>query len=116
MIYEPIIKAHQKRFKEAYNFKKDTEDQIFEKFVNYSELLQHQPDAFSSDLEFLDLVCVGGGQDAGLDGLAIKVNGYFVKSQEEIDEFLKSGQIDIEFILIQSKNKKTLRVSVYPHS
>ena len=106
MIYEPIIKAHQKKFKEAYNLIKDTEDQIFEKFVNYSELLQHQPDAFSSDLEFLDLVCVGGGQDAGLDGIAIKVNGYFIKSQEEIDEFLKSGSIDIEFIFIQSKNKK----------
>lgn len=106
MIYEPIIKAHQKKFKEAYNLVKDTEDQLFEKFVNYSELLQHQPDVFSSDLEFLDLVCVGGGQDAGLDGIAIKVNGFFIKSQEEIEEFLKSGSIDIEFIFIQSKNKK----------
>ena len=86
MIYEPIIKAHQKKFKEAYNLINDSEDQIFEKFVNYSELLQHQPDVFSSDLEFLDLVCVGGGQDGGLDGIAIKVNGYFIKSQEEIDE------------------------------
>ena len=106
MIYEPIIKAHQKKFKEAYNLIKDSEDQIFEKFVNYSELLQHQPDVFSSDLEFLDLVCIGGGQDAGLDGIAIKVNGYFIKSQEEIEEFLKSGSIDVEFIFIQSKNKK----------
>ena len=59
MIYEPIIKAHQKKFKEAYNLIKDSEDQIFEKFVNYSELLQHQPDVFSSDLEFLDLVSSG---------------------------------------------------------
>lgn len=106
MIYEPIIKAHQKKFKEAYNLIKDSEDQIFEKFVNYSELLQHQPDVFSSDLEFLDLVCVGGGQDAGLDGIAIKINGFFIKSQEEIEEFLKSGSIDVEFIFIQSKNKK----------
>ena len=106
MIYEPIIKAHQKKFKEAYNLVKDSEDQVFEKFVNYSELLQHQPDVFSSDLEFLDLVCVGGGNDAGLDGVAIKVNGFFIKSQEEIDEFLKTGSIDIEFIFIQSKNKK----------
>ena len=106
MIYEPIIKAHQKKFKEAYNLIKDSEDQVFEKFVNYSELLQHQPDVFSSDLEFLDLVCVGGGNDAGLDGVAIKVNGFFIKSQEEIDEFLKTGSIEIEFIFIQSKNKK----------
>lgn len=107
MIYEPIIKAHQKKFVDAFGLTKDTEDTVFEKFVNYSELLQHQPDAFSSDLEFLDSVCVGGGQDGGLDGIAIKVNGFFVKSQEEIDEFLKRGQIEIEFVFIQSKNKKT---------
>ena len=36
MIYEPIIKAHQNKFKEAYNLIKDSEDQIFEKFVNSS--------------------------------------------------------------------------------
>lgn len=106
MIYEPIIKAHQKKFSEAFNLSNCSEDEVFEKFTNYSELLQHQPDAFSSDLELLDTVCVGGGNDGGIDGIAIKVNNYLIKTRDEIDEFLKKGQLEIEIIFIQAKHTR----------
>ena len=53
MIYEPIIKAHQKKFVESFDLIKCSDSEAFEKFANYTELLQHQPDAFSSDMECL---------------------------------------------------------------
>lgn len=107
MIYEPIIKAHQKKFAESNGLKSDNDDALFEKFAIYSELLQHQPDAFMSDSELLDLICIGGAGDGGIDGIAIKINGYFIKSIDEIDSFLKTANnIDIELIFIQAKNKK----------
>ena len=99
MIYEPIIKAHQKKFVESFDLKKCPDSEAFEKFANYTELLQHQPDAFSSDMELLDTVSIGGGNDGGIDGIAIKVNNYLIKTQDEIDEFLKKrsfgNRIDI---------------------
>lgn len=107
MIYDPIIKVHEKKFLRDFDIAVKSEDEAFEKFVNYSLLLQHQPDAFTSDSELLDSVCVGGGSDGGMDGIAIKVNGFFIKSQEEIESFLTQGPIEIEYLFIQSKNKKT---------
>ncbi len=106
MIYEPIIKAHQKKFVETFELIKCSDSEAFEKFANYTELLQHQPDAFSSDMELLDTVSIGGGDDGGIDGIAIKINNYLIKTQDEIDEFLKKGLLEIEFIFIQAKNTK----------
>lgn len=106
MIYEPIIKAHKKKFVESFDLKKCSDSEAFEKFANYTELLQHQPDAFSSDMELLDTVSIGGGNDGGIDGIAIKVNNYLIKTQDEIDEFLKKGPLEIELIFIQAKNTK----------
>ena len=76
MIYEPIIKAHQKKFVEAFELSKCSDSEAFEKFANYTELLQHQPDAFSSDMELLDTVSIGGGDD----GIAIKINNYLINT------------------------------------
>ena len=42
MIYEPIIKAHQKKFVESFGLSKCSDSEAFEKFVNYTELLQHR--------------------------------------------------------------------------
>lgn len=106
MIYEPIIKAHQKKFVESFGLSKCSDSEAFEKFVNYTELLQHQPDAFSSDSELLDTVCIGGGDDGGIDGIAIKINNYLIKTIDEIDEFLKKGALEIEIIFIQAKSTK----------
>lgn len=106
MIYEPIIKAHQKKIVESFGLLKCSDSEAFEKFVNYTELLQHQPDAFSSDSELLDTVCIGGGDDGGIDGIAIKINNYLIKTIDEIDEFLKKGALEIEIIFIQAKSTK----------
>jgi hypothetical protein len=79
----------------------------FEKFVNYSILNGHQPGAFNGDSELFDRVNIGGYYDMGIDGIAIKVNGLFVRSLEETQSLAeKLPRLDIEFIFIQSKYKE----------
>lgn len=36
MIYEPIIKAHQKKIVESFGLSKCSDSEAFEKFVNYT--------------------------------------------------------------------------------
>lgn len=79
MTEEPIIDARFKKFIQRFDLEKLNDDDAFEKFANYSVLFQHQPDAFTSDSELLDATCVGGFNDNGIDGIAIKVNGFWLK-------------------------------------
>lgn len=109
MTNEPIINAKLKKFIQQYELEKLDVDSAFERFANYSILFQHQPDAFSSDQELLDTISVGGGKDNGIDGIAIKVNGFLIKTVDEIDELAKSESLNVEFIFIQSKNKNTFK-------
>jgi cold shock CspA family protein len=106
MNVEPIINARFKRFKELYDIKESPDGESFEKFVNHTILSAHQPDAFGADGELFDIVCVGGRDDMGIDGLAIKVNGLFVRSVEDAKDILdKFRRATVEIIFIQSKYK-----------
>jgi hypothetical protein len=106
MQVEPIINARFKQFRQKNELESKPDGEAFERFVNYTILSLHQPDAFSSDSELLDFVCVGGMSDMGIDGLAIKVNGIIVKSRTDIQDIIKRfKRIDVEFIFIQSKYK-----------
>jgi hypothetical protein len=106
MNVEPIINARFKRFKELYDIKDLPDGESFEKFVNHTILSAHQPDAFGADGELFDTVCVGGRDDMGIDGLAIKVNGLFVRSVEDAKDILdKFRRATVEIIFIQSKYK-----------
>lgn len=86
MTLEPIILAKMEKYKEDYLLNELTMDEVFERFVNSQILNQIQPGVFSTDYEVLDLICVGGGNDLGLDGIAISVNGRFVRSKQDIDD------------------------------
>lgn len=108
MQVEPIINARFKQFKAKNGLEEMQDSFAFEKFVNYTICTLHHPDAFSADSELLDFVCVGGADDMGIDGIAIKVNDIIIKHQDDITDILKYSskkQIDVEFIFIQSKFK-----------
>lgn len=112
MTNEPIINARFKKFRENYGLESISDGEAFERFVNSSILMSHQPDAFSADSELLDFVSVGGAGDNGIDGLAIKLNGILVKSIDEIDDIIaKFKTANIEFIFIQSKYKEKFDAS-----
>ncbi len=106
MQVEPIIKARFNKFRDSLELNNIADGLAFERFVNYSILSVHQPDAFNADSELLECVCVGGESDMGIDGIAIKLNGIIVRSKTDIDDILKRyKRAVVEFIFIQSKFK-----------
>lgn len=106
MNFEPIINARFKLFKDVYGLEKEKESSAFEKFVNHAILVSHQPDAFSAGNEMMDFVSVGGSNDLGIDGIAIKINGLFVSSIQDVTDIISlTKRSNIEFIFIQSKYK-----------
>lgn len=112
MTNEPIINARLNKFRDSYGLTSLADGDAFERFVNNAILRSHQPDAFTADSDLLEKVCVGGGGDNGIDGLAIKLNGLLVKSIAEIEDIVdKFKKASIEFIFIQSKYKNKFEAS-----
>ncbi|WP_051461033.1 AIPR family protein [Ruminiclostridium josui] len=95
-----------KKFVNNFNIIESADGVAFEKFVNSNILMSHQPDIFTGDAEMLDIITVGGHNDMGIDGLAIKVNGLFVKNIDDVEDIVKRfRKANIEIIFIQSKYK-----------
>lgn len=114
MQFEPMIKARINSFKDNHALQGLKEDRLFELFVNDAILRSHQPDMGVTGDALLDECSVGGSDDMGIDGLAIKVNGIFVSTSKDIDEIIElNKQISVEFIFIQSKNKDKLDSSEF---
>lgn len=75
------------------------ESKDFERLANYSIISNEYNKTF--DLNF---VTIGEGNDTGIDGIAIIVNGLLVESIEEVDDLIeKNGAIEVEYLFIQSK-------------
>lgn len=109
MQFEPIINARLKKFRDIHGYTSFTEDVLFEFFVNDAILRNHQPSIGKTDDSILDTSSVGGADDMGIDGIAIKVNDLFVSSVREAKDLIELyKQISIEFIFIQSKNKNKI--------
>jgi len=109
MLFEPMIKARINSFMENHALREVRDDQLFELFVNDTILRSHQPDVGVTGDSFLDECSVCGADDMGIDGLAVKVNGTFVTTPQDVDEIIElNKQISVEFIFIQSKNKDKL--------
>ncbi len=110
---EPILKSYYNRFKDVFeidtkdanNTKQQLKESVaFEKFINHVMFSIDDPNAFVSDVDMLDSVCVGGGCDTGIDGLGVRINGRLVSSKEDVVQLLEiNKKIDIEFVFIQSK-------------
>jgi len=106
MNVEPIINAKFNKFRERMELSNMADGVAFEQFVNHTILSAHQPDAFNGDNELFERVNVGGKKDMGIDGIAIKLNGLFIKDIEEVKDLIKKlPRLNIEFIFIQSKYK-----------
>lgn len=110
---EPILKSHFNKFKSSFEINTETdnieqqrknESEAFEKFVNYTIFSMDYPEIFTGDTDLLDFICVGGGNDTGIDGIGIKINERLVRSIEEIEQIVDaSKKISVDFVFIQSK-------------
>ena len=109
MIKDLILKSHFAKFCDSWEIKFNSEKEesvAFEKFVNYCILSQDDSSSFVGNPDLLDFCCTGGGNDAKLDGVGIKINGHIVGDIENIAHFVEAAKkVDIEFFLIQSKER-----------
>lgn len=107
MKLEPMIKISLDTFKKSYGLEKIKDSDAFEQFANHVILASHQPEAFSTNNELMNVTNVGGQNDMGIDGIAIKINGLFVDAVQTVTDIIATGKkINIELVFIQSKFKE----------
>jgi len=71
----------------------------FEKLVNYSVLSNEYSKTFD-----VEVITIGDGNDTGIDGIAIIVNGQLVESKEEIDDLIERNNfLEVTYIFTQAK-------------
>ncbi|MHC8949609.1 AIPR family protein [Sphingobacterium hungaricum] len=71
----------------------------FEKLVNYSVVSNEYNKTFD-----LETVTIGNGNDTGLDGIAVIVNGQLIESVDETNDLIeKNNFLEVDFIITQSK-------------
>lgn len=109
MIKDLILKKCFVDFLEGWQLKDKndiSEATKFEMFVNYVILSQDDLDAFIGHPELLEFCSTGGGDDAKMDGIGIKINDQLVGSIDDINQIVeRNKKIYVEFFLIQSKER-----------
>jgi hypothetical protein len=72
----------------------------FEVFTNYCVISKEYNRTFDARS-----ITVGSGNDTGIDGLGIIVNGFLVEEADEVSDLLEqNGYLDVSFVFIQSKH------------
>ena len=84
-------------------------DELFEAFVASSVLRKyHQSDITDTE----DGLLVGGGNDGGLDAVAILVNGRPARTEEDVQFFVDNlRRLDVEFVFVQAKESSTFNAA-----
>lgn len=100
-----ILQGYLVDFKNDFGISDDLkESELFEHFVNYCILSKIHPEAFYNDNFKIEDLNIGGGNDTGIDGVAIVVNDHIVFSIDEIDALTNESQkLEVKFIFTQSK-------------
>jgi AIPR protein len=94
-----IVKSLVEDLLSSQEIKFESHDKDFERFVNYSIISKEFNKSFD-----IDDTLTGSGDDTGIDGIAVIVNGQMVYNKEDV-EFLISNNnfLEATFIFIQSK-------------
>lgn len=102
-----ILKSLLADFTGAETENPDNLSEEFERFVNYSIIYGQ----YGRDFD-LDTVTIGSGDDTGIDGLAIIVNGQLVEGESDIEVLLASNNyIELTYIFIQAKTSASFSTS-----
>lgn len=97
-----ILKNYLKQFKINFEIEEESEDTIFEQFINYCILNNHVID---SEKNFLEL---DTGTAKAFDGVAIIVNNKLIFTEEDINDVVNSNNIlSVDFIFVQSKTSES---------
>lgn len=98
-----ITQSNFDEFKSGFNIINRTEEEAFEDFSNYCVISKYQRSETITKT-MIDSIHVGGGNDTGIDGFILIVNGKQVSKKQEIEDLLiANGYLDAKFIIVQSK-------------
>lgn len=88
-------------FKSEESLPSDLDESVlFEHFVNYCTVSNDYGDEFD-----VKDIHTGGGDDLGIDGLAIIVNGNLIADAAEIDDLATANKyLEVEFVFSQAKS------------
>ncbi len=102
-----ITKQLVEDFLVAHEIESKTPSDNFEIFSNYCVVSKEYNRTFDPAE-----ICIGSGNDTGIDGIAIIVNGYLVEDVEEIQDLIdQNGYLDATYIFIQSKTSSSFESS-----
>lgn len=106
-----ITKSHFDEFKKLYGYEDLSDSDAFEFFSIYCIASKYiKSETISKDI--LDDIKIGDGNDWGIDGFLIIVNGKIVTDKKVVDDLLEAnGSISVQIVLIQAKTSINFDVS-----
>ncbi len=94
-------------FIESQEIKSGNASENFEVFTNYSVVSKEYNRTFDPTE-----ITIGGGNDTGIDGIAIIVNGYLVDDIEEIKDLIEQNNyLDVTYIFTQAKTSSSFETA-----
>ncbi|MFF9545710.1 AIPR family protein [Streptomyces albidoflavus] len=94
-----VTKAYLDAFRAEQSIEKLNDSDAFELFADYCVI----SDSYDDEFNVTD-VHTGGGDDLGIDGIGVIINGSLINSAEDLEGLLKvNGSLDVTFCFIQAK-------------
>lgn len=106
-----ITKSFLDKFKEQYGYQELSDSDAFEYFSIYCVVSKYIKTE-TIGREILNELRIGCGNDWGIDGFIIILNGKIVMSKQEVDDLLlANGYLEMKIVLVQSKISETFNVA-----
>ncbi|MFD7981931.1 AIPR family protein [Kitasatospora indigofera] len=94
-----VTKAYLDAFRQEQSIEHMKESDAFELFADYCVI----SDSYDDEFNVTD-VHTGGGDDLGIDGIGIIINGTLVDSVDDVEGLLKiNGSLEVTFCFVQAK-------------
>ena len=104
-----VLDGFVKNFAESRGLSSRPEDYVFEAFAA-SALLRKYHQSDITDME--ESILIGGGEDGGIDAIAIIVNGRLVMAEEDVRFFSDNlRRLDVEFVFVQAKTSASFNAA-----
>lgn len=99
-----IMKSHFDEFVKKFGFASKSKDDAFELFAIYCIASKYSSNQTITKT-ILEDVNIGNGNDWGIDGIIIVVNGRIVTTIKEVDDLVSTnGFLSVHFVFVQAKN------------
>lgn len=99
MPLDPFLASILRSFKKSRGYEQLDDSAVFERLVAFCSASTQHPLPFQ-----VDDICTGGGQDLGIDGIAVIASGHVITTIDEWNDITKLlRRVDVTFVLSQAK-------------